>query len=962
MLNSGLSHPFVENLSSAARAVWAKHDRDSDGWLPLWRHMADSGAVAGLLWDEWVPVRTRRLLSAALPEGEADARRLLVWSATTHDIGKATPAFACQVELLADGMRAEGLEMPPRKQFPDRKLAPHGLAGLVLLQEWLVERYGWRKQAALQFAIVAGGHHGVPPTALDIKEVIDRPRLLRTPECASLWRDVQWEFLDWCAELCQVRERFPEWREVKLPQQAQVLLTGLVIVADWIASNPDLFPYFPDAQHASEKERVEAAWRGLNLPAPWRATDPADDVADLFSARFSLPVEAEIRPVQRRAVEVARSMVRPGLLIVEAPMGEGKTEAALAVAEVFASRSGAGGCFVALPTMATGNAMFPRLLSWLRRVFAGQEGRHSVHLAHSKAALNEAYADLVRAGRRAVRGVDTDGGEDVWHPRSDDRVASAELIAHQWLRGRKKAMLASFGVGTIDQLLFMGLKSRHLALRHLALAGKVVVIDEAHAYDSYMNSYLDRVLSWLGAYGAPVVVLSATLPAGRRRELAEAYAGTAGFAEIEAADGYPLLTAVEQGRPPVIEAVQSSGRTINVHLERLDDDLPTLGDRLARELAEGGCALVIRNTVDRVLETATYLRERFEHVTVAHARFLDLDRLAKDARLLELFGPPDKSRDRPKTAHIVVASQVAEQSLDVDFDLLVSDLCPIDLLLQRMGRLHRHQRGKEQADRPARLWTAKCLVTGADWAAVPVEPVSGSKRVYRLHALLRSAAVLEPYLAGTAPTGHVVRLPDDISPLVQRAYGSGQIGPEAWQEAMARAGEAHALHQAKQREKADAFRIGSVGRRGRALVGWVDAGVGDADDTRKGRAQVRDTQESLEVLVVQRRRDGTLTTVPWLSQGRGGIELPTDAAPEPEIARIVAACALRLPHHFSIPEVMDRAIAQLEADCIPAWQSKESHWLAGELILMLDENCRTHLAGYALRYSPEDGLKVTDAR
>jgi CRISPR-associated endonuclease/helicase Cas3 len=951
---------FSEGLSRAARSVWAKHDRDSDGWLPLWRHMADSGAVAGLLWDRWVPVQVRRLLSDVLPAGVEDARRLVVWAAMTHDIGKATPAFACQVESLAEAMRAAGLEMPYYKQFPDRKLAPHSLAGQVLLQEWLVERFGWGKSGALQFAIVAGGHHGVPPTYADIQQVNDHPELLRTKECAELWRAVQWEFLDRCAEICETRDRFAAWKPVKLPQSAQVLLTGMVIVADWIASNSDLFPYFPDAAHLDDRERVLGAWRGLNLPAPWHAVEPPEGVDALFSSRFSLPPGARVRPVQKRAVELARAMVRPGLIVIEAPMGEGKTEAALAVAEVFAARSGAGGCFVALPTMATGNAMFPRLLDWLRRVFVGQEGRRSVHLAHSKAALDEEYVELMRAGRRAVRGVESDGGGEEWRAREDRRVSSAELIAHQWLRGRKKAMLASFGVGTIDQLLFMGLKSRHLALRHLALAGKVVIIDEAHAYDTYMNSYLDRVLSWLGAYGVPVVVLSATLPARRRRELAEAYGGAVGYAEVEAADGYPLVTVVERERPPAVEVVTGSGRAIDVHLERLADDLPALGDRLARELVGGGCVLVVRNTVDRVLETAAYLRERFEHVTVAHARFIDLDRLAKDSRLLELFGPPEKSRDRPAGPHIVVASQVAEQSLDIDFDLLVSDLCPVDLLLQRMGRLHRHRRGDDQSERPERLRTARCLVTGADWATVPVEPVPGSKRIYRFHALLRTAAVLEPYLSGSAPMGNVVRLPDDISPLVQRAYGGDQIGPETWQEAMVRARDAHELHQAKQREKALDFQINAVGSPGRALVGWVDAGVGDADDTRKGRAQVRDTQESLEVLVVQRRRDGTLSTVPWLSRGRGGLTLPTDAPPVPKVARIVAACGLRLPHHFSIPQTMDQAIAELEAECVPAWQSRESHWLAGELILMLDENRRTRLAGYALHYSPDDGLRVID--
>ena len=120
-------------LSPACRTVWAKHDRASDGWLPLWRHMSDSAAVAQLLWDHWVPSQVRRLAAESLPGGPDDARRLLVWLAATHDIGKATPAFACQVELLAQDVRAAGLEMQLMKQMADRRLAPHGLAGQLLL-------------------------------------------------------------------------------------------------------------------------------------------------------------------------------------------------------------------------------------------------------------------------------------------------------------------------------------------------------------------------------------------------------------------------------------------------------------------------------------------------------------------------------------------------------------------------------------------------------------------------------------------------------------------------------------------------------------------------------------------------------------------------------------------------------------------------------------------------------------
>jgi CRISPR-associated endonuclease/helicase Cas3 len=206
-----------------------------------------------------------------------------------------------------------------------------------------------------------------------------------------------------------------------------------------------------------------------------------------------------------------------------------------------------------------------------------------------------------------------------------------------------------------------------------------------------------------------------------------------------------------------------------------------------------------------------------------------------------------------------------------------------------------------------------------------------------------------------------VRLPQDISTLVQLAYGDAPVGPAEWRAAMAGAREQELLHQVRQGEKAQAFQIATVGAAGRAVIGWVEAGVGDTDDTRTGRAQVRDSQESLEVLVVQRRTDGTLATMPWLREDRGGRELPVDAVPDPPLARIVAACGLRLPYHFSFPKILDQAIEELEAECIPAWQSKESAWLAGELILILDENCRARLAGYDLHYTPEDGLEVTRA-
>ncbi|MGW0801339.1 HD domain-containing protein, partial [Streptomyces sp. NPDC002692] len=375
--------------------------------------------------------------------------------------------------------------------------------------------YGWAAGRTGQFTVAVGGHHGVPPEHGQIKALYEHEELLRTPGPAGrVWRGVQGELLDACAERFGVGERLRSWGAVRLPQPVQVLLTALVIVSDWIASNPDLFPYFPDAASCSDKDRLAAAWRGLDLPEPWRAEESPAGVRELFAARFDLPAGARVRPVQQAAVELAREMDSAGLMVIEAPMGEGKTEAALAVAEVFAARSGAGGVFFALPTMATGNAMFPRLLDWLEQLPGVRGERRSVHLAHSKAALNEDFVDLMAAGGR-VTAVGVDEAAGVSGREADGRRrAGADLVAHAWLRGRKKAMLASFVAGTIDQLLFAGLKSRHLALRHLAVAGKVVIIDEAHAYDTYMSVYLDRVLSWLGAYRVPVAVLSAMLLGG----------------------------------------------------------------------------------------------------------------------------------------------------------------------------------------------------------------------------------------------------------------------------------------------------------------------------------------------------------------------------------------------------------------------------------------------------------------
>ncbi|WP_320068179.1 CRISPR-associated helicase Cas3' [Micromonospora sp. RTGN7] len=949
-------------LSESARLVWGKTNRDRGFWLPLHRHLADSADVAGLLWDVWLPANVRQRIAEPLPGSADDGRRLVRWLAGIHDIGKATPAFAWQVRHLRRAMQDHGFVFDDQVE-KDRLCAPHGPAGHLALIDWLTAAHGWTRDQTEAYAVVVGGHHGVPPTDCDLKAIRDRPYLLGVD---GLWPEVREELLCWMSRYTDVTGRLPAWREAALPQPVQVLLTAIVIVADWIASNDELFPY--GFQRENAPDRITQAWEELDLPTPWRPIDVAGlDVPTLFSQRFELPAGTQPYPVQTAVVEQAHVMPVPGLLIVEAPMGEGKTEAALAAVEILARRSGAGGCFLALPTRATSDAMFSRVLAWLSRLPDADldRGARDTALAHGKAMLNDEYSRLYRGALPSAIAQDQGG---------------TQTAVHGWLAGRKRKMLSSFVVGTIDQLLFAALQARHVALRHLGLAGKVVVIDEAHAYDVYMSRYLDRALEWLAAHGVPVVILSATLPAGRRADMMRAYddgrlgrrqtsgprrryrADTADTADdyrlLREDRRYPLLSVSGVDRRPVAVGCAASGRSLDVRLERADDDLPALAARLRADLTDGGCVLVVRNTVARVLETAAELRKHLGPqipVSVAHSRFMAADRAAKDKWLRDTFGPPGQlaklGRTRP-SCHVVVASQVAEQSLDIDFDLLVTDLAPVDLILQRLGRLHRHRR----SDRPARLAQPRCLLTGADWATEPPAPVTGSVKVYDRSVLLRAAAVLLPHVDGE----RALNLPQDIAPLVQTAYGTEPVGPPSWHDALAEAAtqaENQALAAGK---RADAFRIRSVKPPGVPLLSWLDANVGNTEaangDERCGRAHVRDdAAEAVEVLLLVRRGD-ELRTPPWLDKG-GDLAVPTDFPPAKEVARTMLRCALPLPRALTANGGTERIIDELEhRNAFRAWE--KDPLLGGELILDLDERGQARLVDHVLTYDRHQGLLI----
>ncbi|QDW62023.1 CRISPR-associated helicase Cas3' [Oerskovia sp. KBS0722] len=983
-----------------ARKVWAKSHPlggpSIEGWLPLITHLEDAAGIAGKLWDEWLPRSVTGLITASAG-GEDSGRALVCFLAGVHDIGKATPAFAVQVRTLRDEMVNVGLEMPVEFGPGERRLRPHGLAGCVILLRWLKQQHGWLRDESSGIASVVGGHHGVPPseTQVDAARRDDsavegrNTRLLGN----KTWRDVQDELCDHMAEVTGAVAYLDGevWRE--LPQTVLSLLTAIVVVADWLASNQDLFPLVPivgDVRPLQQPDedpatRLERAWEAVRFPPPWRADVGDESTDDLLATRFDLPRGAEARPVQCAAVAAAREMVGPGLIIIEAPMGEGKTEAAMLAAEVLAARTGAGGALVALPTQATSDAMFARVMRWVsglpstgveQEALIGDgvdDKRRSVFLAHGKAWLNPDYATVPRS-RSAAR----DMGRD---ERSRGNAADAGAYVDAWMTGRRKGVLADFVVGTIDQVLVAALQSRHVALRHLAMARKVVVLDEIHAFDAYMNTYLERALEWLGAYGVPVVALSATLPSGLRARLVDAYQRGAqqvgGSVGVCGADGVGTGSPDDGASPPssvvtftwgervVTRPVVGHSRGLSVRIETADDDMDTLRRTVAEATGSGsgGCVLVVRNTVRRAQEAFEALAAEYgKDVEMLHSRFLALDRKEREARLVAELGPPPRdgtAGTRPRF-RIVVATQVVEQSLDVDFDLLITDLAPTDVLLQRIGRLHRHQR--PDRDRPATLREPRVVVVGAaDWNAVPPAPVAGSVAVYRKHLLFRAAGQVQSI---TARAGQI-ELPRDIAPLVEEAYGDARIGPDAWQEAMSSARQQAASERAASEAAANAFRLRepSVGE-GTSLVGWLDASVGDANEgnaaEERGRAQVREGEDTFEVLVVQSDTADQWRLPDWLPPDKHpGAMLTTVGIPSIALRRVLAGCSVRLPGSVCRGRGGDAVLAALEETCVDPWQ--DSPDLAGQLVLVLDDDGRATLPGWDIEYDARSGLKVVKA-
>lgn len=955
---------FDIQLSPTTKKLWGKLANDGQGkYLPLFIHLNDVAEVGKMVVEIWLPKRSKKTIICGISKypdwvvDEADkeiyARKVITFLAAAHDIGKASPAFQIKARKvgfgdIVDELKDDGLNF----KIKDLKdVCGHAMISEVILQN---------KKLDESYAVTVGAHHGKPPNDIrDLKHI--EASCDQTGIGDEQWEKIHNELLQMALDKADLEE-LPKG---KLSLTAQMLVSSIIIVSDWIASGngfPLLSRDYPE-QPENSAVRAHKAWRELGLPR-YQLPAAMPDYADLYEKRFGI---AQPRPMQINALQVAQSMQEPGLLIIEAPMGEGKTEAALAAAEVFMDKFGLSGIYFALPTQATSDGIFKRIKNWIEKL--PRDEQSSIFLAHGKAGFNEDYT-----------GIKLNSNIERYDEESDQEIPE-RVVVNEWTQGRRKGLLSDFVVGTIDQVLMCGLRQKFLPLRHLGVVNKTVIVDECHAYDSYQGSYLELVLSWLGAYHVPVILLSATLPSKKRQELLEAYkrgvtdeAGktrkrksglntnfsrkskelkasavtTAIVNEKQFNASYPLLSytcgnEIKEDAPP------KSGRRQNVKVNVLNDAV--LAETLKELLSDGGCAGIIRNTVRQAQETAEALEQVFGEGTVKllHSRFISCDRVTKENELRKLLGPPvngDES-NRPEKL-IVVGTQVMEQSLDVDFDVLFTDICPMDLLLQRMGRLHRHKR---QNMRPAKLQKATCYVLGVEDEC---NFNRGSEAVYGKYLLLKTNDNLPCE----------VDLPDDIPVLVEKVYGDmadsenygeNEQKKEVYQEAQRK----YDNEIKNKRGKAKAYQI-KLPVESSTMIGMLQADMKDKSGKR-GEATVRDTDNSLNVIVVMRKNDGRLYTLPWLAKYA---DMEIDRAISDNMAKVIAGCSVTLPNEFSKNWNIDNVIAELENDVsndvVLSYLCDECHWLAGELFLVLDENFDTKLHEKTLHYDKKYGLLVKE--
>ncbi len=687
--------------------LWGKANRENERWHPLVCHMLDVAAVA----REYVEINGSFIKEwcGRLHLREDELLDLISFFAAIHDLGKFDAVFQLKIpELAKMVLGISGIGIAGK---------PHTNSAWLLWEEkiktLLYNKYSIEKKIAFSRTIepllsASFGHHG-------------RPVNIPSDKSPNTLKELYGNGIDEAAVQCffEVLELFPALKALfhkpeRLTLQREMaavfsfVLSGIIILSDWTASDPSNFRFICDKNELRPnrlpgfdgieeyyKYACENAVRilenqGLVQTAVRKMDDPWKEISDAIDSLRG----KEPSPLQY-FIATMELPVEPTLYIIEDAAGSGKTEAALMLAARLMGRGDAEGFYFGLPTMATSNGMYDRLAG-VYKIFFENDREPSLILAHGGSGLHAEFSKSILPQNIAGEPDDT-GNDDV----SEQETSAA--ACNEWIADRsRKAFLSQVGVGSIDQAMLAVIYSRHNTLRMTGLSRRILIIDEVHAYDMYMQKILQNLVEFQGAQHKSVILLSATLPSGIKHEFEEAY--KRGLNLHEESDDEDIMIDGSNDPYPLV-TISTKGKNLSRHVEIRNDNRRTIKIKiLSNEDAcveflksvsqSGRCGVWIRNTVSDVQNAYDVLCAELgeENVLIFHSRYAMAHRQKIESEILRIFGKESGLKERQ--GKILVASQVVEQSLDLDFDEMISDLCPIDLAIQRAGRLRRHQRDK----------------------------------------------------------------------------------------------------------------------------------------------------------------------------------------------------------------------------------------------------------------------------
>jgi CRISPR-associated endonuclease/helicase Cas3 len=698
---------------------WAKTTPDDKPGISVYDHMLNVGCVASCIAD---------LMPGLLERFQIQSNSVAAL-ASLHDLGKISPGFQRKCSAWLDDNNLSGIDRKCRWDVMEKD---HGKVSHTAIQEFLL-KIGISRDSAQYLAAVLGAHHGrikyyPNPRGYKINPISEKD-----------------SGIDWNSERQKCAEQL--WNVLKgenaitLTDESPAIwwLAGLVSVADWIGSDERFFPPERKKPDGNCNEHARHALEAIDFRMPGIIPDLS--FHDLFHERTGnrwVPNEMQER--------TAAMISGQGVYVIEAPMGMGKTEAALWAAYNLLSAGKAAGIYFALPTQATSNRMHLRMKEFVTRI--APEVNES-RLIHGTSWLK----DQTPVVEPASSIYEKDEGD--------------ESIGRDWFSSPKRALIAPFGVGTIDQALLGVVAAKHFFVRRFALAGKVVILDEVHSYDLYTGTLIDELIKTLEALGCTVIVLSATLTGKRLGEIVSP--------PPEASDDmrlpYPFITGRHEGLE--LEPVTAPPpKPLTVKVDFVSE---TKAAEEAILLArKGGAVLWVCNTVDEAQKQYRDLRKLVKKefpLGLLHARFPFWRREEIENDWMERFGKSGKTR----CGSILVSTQIVEQSVDLDSDLLITELAPTDMLLQRLGRLWRHERGHRKADH-ARIYIIeeeKNLDAFRTMESKKIKDSLGGKaHVYDPFVLLRSLQLWKDYPEITIPT--------QIRELIEETYLYREDEPESW--------------------------------------------------------------------------------------------------------------------------------------------------------------------------------------